>query len=317
MTDKPDILLMAGTRPDQIAQLEQRFTLHRYHDADAAERTAMLDQFGARIRGIVASGPTTITADLLDRLPALEIVSSNSAGYDRMDAPALKAKGVILTNASVALSDDVANAGIMLMMAARADLIRQDAFVRDGAWANGEFPLTHSLTGARLGIVGMGQIGQAILERATALKMDIAYHTRSEKPCVGARYEPDLVALADWAQILMVIVPGGKATEHLINADVLRALGPDGTLVNIARGSVVDEAALIAALRDGTLGSAALDVFANEPKPNPDLTSLLNVTLAPHHASGTFEAREAMAQTMVDNLIAHFDGKPVLTPVAL
>lgn len=310
---RPDVLVLQPTLPAEMHRLKELTVLHRLDLA--TDRNAFLRSVGDRIRGIIVNGHTPIDEQLLDALPRLEIICSSAAGYEAIDLPAVHRRGVRLTNTSIALADDVADAAILLTLAARRNLVRAHEHVRTGAWAQeGMFLLQSSFKGKKLGIVGMGGIGQAILKRAVAFGTELAYHARNSR-LVAARYEPDLERLAAWADILITIVPGGAATHHMIDAPILHALGPTGTLVNVARGSVVDEAALIEALSDGTLGSAALDVFATEPQVNSRLAALSNVTLMPHHASGTVETRAAMARLMVDNLLAHFEGRPLISPV--
>lgn len=301
---REDILVLHPTTPTQMERLRQRFTLH---DPAAAPSS---------VRGIVVNGNTPICRDLLDRLPSLEVICSSAAGYDRIDLPAVAARGVRLTNTSIALANEVADGAMLLLLAARRNLIGAHHHVRSGEWARGSFPLQSSIGGKRLGVVGFGAIGQAIMTRAEAFGMQVAYHARQDRG-IAAPFYPDLEALAGWADNLVLCLPGGDATRGMIDARILRALGPEGTLVNVARGSVVNEDDLIAALADGGIASAGLDVFACEPDVDPRLTALPNVTMMPHHASGTVETREAMARLMVDNLIAHFDGLPLLSQVPL
>lgn len=311
---KPDVLVLYPTRPAQMQALAAAYTLHRYDLA--ADKAALLADVGQNVQAIVTNGHASLDRALISALPALKVVACASAGYETIDVAALTERGIKLTNTSDALYDDVADTALMLTLAARRNLIRGHDYVRSGDWAkNGMFPLQSAVRGKRLGIVGMGRIGQAIIARAQAVGLDIAYFSRTPKTDVALPFQPDLLALAAWADILIVIVAGGAGTKGLISDAVIRALGPQGTLVNVARGSVVDEAALITALTDGGLGSAALDVFATEPDANPALTHLPNVTLYPHHASGTEETRAAMAQLVVDNLAAHFAGRPLLTAV--
>lgn len=313
---KPDLLVLYPTLAPQMAMLEAAYALHRYDLADTAGREAMLGGPGKHCTAIVTNGHAELTRSMIDRLPALKVVACSSAGYETIDVEALTERGIKLTNTSDALSDDVADLAMLLLLASRRSLIAAHAYVVSGDWGRkGMFPLQSALKGKRLGIVGMGKIGQAIVGRAQAMGLELAYFSRSERKGLGLQFQPDLLKLAEWADALIVIVAGGAGTKNLIDDRVIRALGPKGTLVNVSRGSVVDEAALIAALRDGGLGAAALDVFWNEPNPDPALTSLPNVTLFPHHASGTVETRNAMAQLVVDNLAAHFAGKPLLTPV--
>ena len=221
-----------------------------------------------------------------------------------------------LTTTSDALEDDVADMALLLLLAARRDLVRAHNHVATGAWAkDGNWPLQSAMAGKKVGIVGMGHVGQAIARRCAPLRVEMAYHGRRQRPDVDMPYMSDLIDLARWADILVLAISGGPETKGMVSAEVLKALGPAGTLVNVARGSVVDEAALIAALRDGTLGSAGLDVFALEPNADPALTSLPNVILSPHHASGTVETRDHMSQLVVDNINALFSGAPLLSPV--
>ncbi|MCR8726173.1 2-hydroxyacid dehydrogenase [Frigidibacter sp. ROC022] len=311
---KPDVLVMSAPAAPQLAQLEAAYTLHRYDKAE--DKPAFLAEHGPKCEAIATSGHQLLSAEMLEHLPRLKIVSCVSAGYEYIDAAALKAHGAVLTTTSPALADDVADTAILLMLASLRKLVDAHAYTRSGDWARkGPFPLQTSATGKNLGIIGMGAIGRTIAARASAMRMNIAYHSRSPKPDVAHDYQPDLLALADWADVLIAILPGGDATRHIIDAKVLAALGPKGCFVNVARGSVVDEAALIAALKDGTIACAGLDVFASEPDPDPALTGLPNVTLLPHAGSATVETRNAMAQMVVDNLAAYFAGKPLISPV--
>lgn len=310
---RPDVLLMYPMRPIAMAQLQERYTLHRYDEA--ADKMAFLAEHGAACTAIATNGHAELGAAHLALLPNLRLVSCSSAGFESIDDAALRARGIGLTNTSAALRDDVADCALMLVLACRRRLIAGHAHVASGDWGRtGMLPLTSAIRGKRAGIVGLGSIGQAIADRLAVLGMQIGYTGRNRKP-VDYTFHDDARALAEWADVLVVVVPGGPETEGMIDAAVLEALGPTGTLVNVARGSVVDEAALIAALHDGRLGSAGLDVFRNEPNPDPALTSAPNLTLYPHHASGTVETRDAMAQLMVDNLDAHFAGRSLLTPV--
>ena len=310
---KPDVLMLYPTRPKAMAALEAAYALHRYDTA--ADRAAVLAAAGPVCRAIVTNVHASLTREMVAQLPKLEIVACSSAGYESIDLAALTDRGIRLTNTSAALYDDVADMAILLMLAARRDLVRAHAYVASGDWGRrGMYPLQSSIRGKRVGIVGMGTIGKAIARRCEPMGVEIAYYARSDKG-VPWRFVADLEALARDSDILIVIVPGGPETEKLIDARILAALGPTGTLINVARGSVVDEEALIAALGSGALGSAGLDVFRTEPNPDPALIALPNVTLYPPHASGTEETRDAMAQLVVDNLAAFYAGRPLLTPV--
>jgi lactate dehydrogenase-like 2-hydroxyacid dehydrogenase len=312
---KPDVMMLYPQRPDAMAQLEAAYTLHRFDQAQ--DKGAFLAEFGPRCRAIVTNGHAKLDRSMLDAMPNLGIVACSSAGFETFDLAGLAMRGISLTNTSAALSDDVADAAIMLLLAARRNLVDAHAYVRSGDWARkGMFPLQHTITGRRLGVVGMGTIGRAIAKRASALNMKVDYWNRSAKD-VPWDYQADLLALARDSDNLVVIVAGGEGTRGLISAEVMDALGPQGLLINVSRGSVVDEKAMIAALAEGRLGAAALDVYADEPNPDSRLVGLPNVTLFPHHASGTVETRDAMAQLAVDNLAAFYAGKPLLTPVDL
>lgn len=310
---KPDILVMSPTRAGAMTQLDALYTLHRYDEAQ--DKEAFLAEHGPLCTAIVTSGHTTLNSEHLQHLPALKIVACSSAGFESIDVDALTERDIRFTNTSDALYDDVADLALLLALACRRQLIAAHQYVTSGDWARkGMYPLLSTVRGKRVGIMGLGRIGQAIASRFVPLGVEIGYTARSAKP-VRYEYFKILQDLAEWSDILVIAVPAGPTTLGIVNAQVLEALGPHGTLVNIARGSVVDEPALITALKSGTLGSAGLDVYVSEPDPDPALTSLDNVTLYPHHASGTVETRDAMSQLVVDNLAAWFAGKPLLTPV--
>jgi len=310
---KRDVLLMQPPRPKAMAQLEAAYRLHRFDLAE--DRTAFLAEVGSRCEAVVTNGHTVLCREQIDQMPNIGIVSCSSAGFETIDTDALRERGIALTNSSDALAGDVADLALLLTLAARRQLLAAHVYVTSGEWRRqGMYPLLSSMEGKGVGIVGLGVIGKAIARRFQPLGLEIGYTARSAKP-VDFQYFPSTLSLADWSDILVVIVPGGEATKGLISREVIHAVGPTGTIVNVARGSVMDEAALIEALRDGDLGSAGLDVYLNEPNPDPALTALPNVTLYPHHASGTVETRDAMAQTVVDNLAAYFAGEPLLNPV--
>lgn len=310
---RPHILSVTKLSPLVEPQLRARFQVHdRLHESDPAAFAAIAPQ----IRGIAASGESAATAELIAQLPALEIISVFGVGYDKIDVTAAKARGVMVTHTPNVLNDDVADLGMALLLAASRNLSAADQHVRSGAWAaTGPMPLARKVSGGRLGIVGMGRIGQAIAKRAAAFDMRISYTARSAKPELGYTYYDNPVALAQANDFLIVITPGGASTRKLINADVLAALGANGILVNVARGSVVDEQALIEALEQGVIAGAGLDVFENEPQVPQRLRALPQVVLAPHIGSATISTRQAMADLCFGNLAAHFDGKPALTPV--
>lgn len=314
---KPEILVL-GTlwTPDTRAQLDQLFHCHYLAPVPEAERAAWLAAAGPRVRGVLTTGVVGLDGALLAALPKLEIVAVHGVGVDAVPRALLAARGVRLANTPDVLTDDVADLAVGLLLAAVRRLPTLDRYVRSGQW-QARVPLAHarSLKGKVAGIVGYGRIGQAVARRLEPFGLEIRYFQRSPGPQPQLR-SPSLLALARDSDMLVVCTPGGAATTRLINAEVLDALGPEGTLVNIARGSVVDEAALVAALESGRLGAAALDVFENEPQVPAALLALENVVLTPHVGSNTVESRRAMAALALANLVAHFKGEPLPTPVA-
>jgi hydroxypyruvate reductase len=305
VTNNPDLLAVAKLAPFLMEPLQGAFTVHTQIDSAPLER----------IRAICGSGESKVSAELVASLPALQIVSIMGVGYDGVDVAACKARGVLVTHTPDVLNDDVADLALGLALSIARRLPQADRHVRDGKWPAGPMPLATKLSGARMGIVGMGRIGQAIAQRALAFGMSIAYTARSAKPDLPYAFHPTPAALAAASDFLVVITPGGAATRKLIDAQVLKALGPKGYLVNVARGSVVDEAALVEALQSGTIAGAALDVFENEPHVPEALRALDNVVLAPHIGSATRATRGAMAALAFENLRAHFAGEKPPTPV--
>jgi lactate dehydrogenase-like 2-hydroxyacid dehydrogenase len=307
-----DVLAAARLFPAYQAHLEKTFRFHdRLHEGDAAAFAAV----APRIRAVACGGESKVPGSLIERLPALEIISVFGVGYDGVDVATAKARGVMVTHTPNVLNDEVADTAIGLMLCAARQLPAADRFVREGRWLQGPMPLSRKMSGARLGIVGMGRIGQAIAQRALAFGMTVAYTARSAKAELPYAFHADVVALAEASDFLVVITPGGAGTRHLVNARVLEALGPEGILVNVARGSVVDEQALIEALERGTIAGAGLDVFADEPRVPERLMALPHVVLAPHIGSATVATRQAMADLAYANLRARFTGQPLLTPV--
>jgi lactate dehydrogenase-like 2-hydroxyacid dehydrogenase len=308
----PHVLAVARLSPLLLPQLQAAYQLHdRLHETDPAALAAVAPQ----IRAIAASGESKVSAGLIASLPALEIISVMGVGYDGIDVAAAKARGVVVTHTPDVLNDDVADLALGLMLSAARQLPAADRHVRSGQWAaSGPMPLARKMSGARLGLVGMGRIGQAIAHRALAFGMSVAYTSRQPK-AVAYRYLPSATALAAEVDFLVVITPGGAATRHLIDAGVLAALGATGILVNVARGSVVDEAALIDALERGVIAAAGLDVFENEPNVPERLRALPQVVLAPHIGSATGQTRQAMADLAFANLKAHFSGQPLPSAV--
>lgn len=310
------LLSVTNLSPLLAPQLHAHFTVHdRLHQTDPQALAAVAPQ----IRGIAASGDSKVSAELIAQLPALELISVMGVGYDGIDVAAAKARGVTVTHTPDVLNDDVADLALALMLACARQIPLADRHVREGRWLQGNLPLGRKLSGARLGLVGMGRIGQAIAKRAAAFDMPIAYTTRTPRPEVPWRHVASVEALAEQSDYLVLIVPGGAATRHLVNAPVLAALGRSspakGVLVNVARGSVVDEAALVQALADGVIAGAGLDVFEDEPRVPAALAAMPNVVLSPHIGSATQATRQAMADLAFGNLQAHFAGRACLTPV--
>ena len=313
---RPEILTANKLSPMYLGQLVAHSTVHEHlHQTDPAALAAV----APRIRAIAASGDSQVSAELIAQLPALEIISVMGVGYDGIDVAAAKARGVMVTHTPDVLNDDVADLALGLMLSAARQLPAADRWVRDGRWPAGNMPLARKMSGARLGIVGMGRIGQAIAQRALGFGMQIAYTARNAKAALSYRYLPSAEALAAESDFLVLITPGGAGTRHLVNAQVLAALGRSspqkGILINVARGSVVDEAALIDALERGVIAGAGLDVFEAEPNVPERLRALPQVVLSPHIGSATADTRQAMADLAFDNLRRHLAGEPVRTPV--
>jgi hydroxypyruvate reductase len=309
---KPDVLVVAKLWPPMMESLQEAFTVHdRTHESDPSA----FAKIAPSIRAISGAGESKVPGSLIAQLPALEVISVFGVGYDGYDVAAARARGVPVTNTPDVLTDEVADMGLGLMLSIARRIPHADRYVRAGNWPSGPMPLARKVSGARLGIVGLGRIGQAIAKRASSFGMHIAYTTRTARSDVPYSYFPSAVALAAEVDFLMVITPGGAATKGLINAGVLKALGPQGYLINVARGSVVDQAALIKALQEGVIAGAALDVFEDEPNVPEALRAMDNVVLTPHIASATWQTRQAMADLAFGNLQAHFAGKPLLTPV--
>jgi len=310
---KVEILSVANIYGPSLERLGREFTVHKLFQA--ADKERLLAEVAPQVRGMQAAGHARVDDTLLARLPKLEIISCFGVGYDGIDVAAAKRRNIIVTNTPDVLNDCVADLAIGLMIAASRHLCEGDRYVRAGKWSQGPLALTRKVSGKRLGILGLGRIGRTIAKRAAAFDMQIAYHSRNRVPDAPYRYYDRLLDLAHASDFLVVIAPGGAATRHIVNEEVLRALGPTGILINVARGSLVDEQALIRCLQEGALGGAGLDVFEAEPKVPEQLCAMENVVLQPHVGSATHETRAAMGNLTIDNLLAHFAGKPVLTPV--
>ncbi|PZX15232.1 lactate dehydrogenase-like 2-hydroxyacid dehydrogenase [Palleronia aestuarii] len=312
---KPDLLLVAGLTPRVVEQLEKDFTLHRYCDAE--DKSAFLKDVPAGIRFVATGGSAGCTREIIEALPDLEIISSFGVGYDAVDVDAAKEHDVRVTNTPDVLNDCVAEVAMALMLALAHRLPEADRYLRDGRWeSEGSFPLTAELTGRKLGIIGLGRIGKTIARLAQAFQMQVVYHGRSEQPHQPYTYYSDPKTMARDVDWLLVIAPSTPETQGIVNRDVLEALGPEGRLVNVARGDLVDEEVLIEMLSSGGIAGAALDVFAQEPHVPEALRKLDNVVLLPHVGSATHKTRAAMGDLVVRNLRAHLKGDPLPTPVA-
>jgi hydroxypyruvate reductase len=302
-SDKPHVLVLAPL-PDFLRKaLEESFVCHTASDSWAPEQ----------IRAAVGNGGTQFKADFLESLPNLEIISIFGVGYDGVPVAWCRDHGVKVTNTPDVLTEDVADIALALVLMTSRKLIAANHYLHAGGWQHAQFELATKPGGKRAGIFGLGRIGKAIAKRLEAIGMEVGYHGRKPQAGVSMPYFASLMELAEWSDFLIVSSPGGEATRNLVNADVLRALGPNGYLINIARGSVVDEPALIHALQNGVIRAAGLDVFANEPNVPAELLTLENAVLLPHVGSGTHETRRAMANLVVENLRAHFADKPLLT----
>ena len=310
---KPDILQIGPMMGHVEKALAEAYTVHRYWEAD--DPAALLDEVGPKVRAVATDGHHGCPVEVMEKLPDLEVIASYGVGYDAIDTEACRARGVRVTNTPDVLNDAVAELAIGLMIALCRRIPQADTHVREGWWLEGGYPLTGELTGARLGILGLGRIGKEIARRAQAMKMRVAYHGRHEQPYEPFEYYADLVAMARDVDWLVVIAPGSAETKGIVSRKVLEALGPKGHLVNVARGALVDEPAMVEMLSSGALGGAALDVFVDEPKVPEALFGLDNVVLSPHQGSATVKTRTAMGDLVVKNLAAHFDGRPLLTPV--
>jgi hydroxypyruvate reductase len=310
---KQEIVITAPMYPPTLEALDADFVAHMLWEAK--DRAAFLAPLRDRVTAIATMGETGADVALMDALPKAKIIASNSVGVDAIDLAAAKARGIAVTNTPGVLTDCVADLGMALALAVARRLVEADRYVRSGQWPNGALGFGTKLGGKTMGIVGMGRIGQALAQRAAAFGMTIVYHSRRKKPDIAYRYYDDLEAMARASDFLVLTIPGGAATRHLIDARILAGLGNKGYLINIARGSVVDETALVKALQGGVIAGAGLDVFADEPRAPEALFTMDNVVLQPHQASATHETRTAMGQLMIDNMKAHFAGKPLLTPV--
>jgi lactate dehydrogenase-like 2-hydroxyacid dehydrogenase len=309
------VVLVPGPMNDTVMQgLPERFEVLRlWEHADPDE---LLRTRGADVAAVATAGQRPVDADLMDQLPGLAIVANFGVGYDTVDAVEASKRGVVVTNTPEVLDDEVADTAIGLLLMTVRELPQAERYLRAGHWPQGPYPLTPTtLRGRTLGMVGMGRIASAIAARAAGFGVPVVYHSRRENPVAEHPYYPKLLDMARDVDTLVVAVPGGAATRHLVDGQVLEALGPDGVLVNVARGSVVDEQALVEALRSGTIRSAGLDVYEHEPHVPGELMALDNVVLLPHVGSASVATRAAMGDLVVANLRSWFEHGRPLTPV--
>jgi lactate dehydrogenase-like 2-hydroxyacid dehydrogenase len=312
--EKPEVLQMMPITPKIQAQADEAFTLRKLWDAPDAD--AYVREVAPWVRGILTNGIIGAGKALLENLPKVEIVGVYGVGVDAVDLATARARGIRVTNTPDVLTVGVAEQAMALLLALARRIAYNDRYVRAGRWPKeGDPVLSNSIAGKRIGILGLGRIGRAVARRAEAFDVQLCYHGPHRKPDVGYEYFPDLVEMARAVDCVIVTCVGGPTTKGLVGQAVLEALGPEGWLINVARGSVVDEPALVEALVSGKLGGAGLDVLADEPNVPEALLKLDNVVLQPHQASATWETRDAMGQLVLDNLKAYFAGQPLLTPV--
>lgn len=296
-----------------LEYLENTYTTHRYDQA--ADKAAFLADMAPKITAIATRGDYKIDGQLMAQLPNLKLIASFGAGYDGLDAAAAASLGIAVTNTPDVLSDCVADTTFALILATVRRIAEYDRYVRAGKWLTGPAPLTDKVWGEKLGILGLGRIGLAIAERAKGFKMDISYHNRRRRDDVPYRYYESPLELAKNVKILVLMTPGGDGTKEIVDKRVIDALGPNGYLINVSRGSTVDEAYLIEALHQKRLAGAGLDAYLDSPRVPEALKHLDNVVLMPHVGSATKYTRDAMGQLVIDNLAAFFSGKPLLTQI--
>ena len=314
-SEKIDLIIYGPTKKIVDNGFPDQFVLHHFETTHDLER--LTPDVAARARGMAVTYNTVRgDAKTLGRFPKLEIVAAFGVGYDHVDAGYARDHNIMVTNTPDVLTEEVADIAMGLLIATLREFVKADRYLRAGQWQTAQFPLSPgSLRDRTVGIVGMGRIGQAIARRIEASKVPVVYHTRNPVAGLSYKHYPDLITMAKDVDTLIVIVPGGAGTAKMINAEVMKALGPRGVIINVARGTVVDEQALVEALRSGTILAAGLDVFEREPNVPDELKAMLNVVLLPHIGSASVVTRNAMDQLVVDNLKAWFAGKPPLTPV--
>lgn len=311
---KPELIVVHPQLLSTMTDLADELTMHPLWEAEDQDK--LISEVAPNIRGMATTGGKGATAEFMDRFPNLEMIGSFGVGYDSIDIAHAKSRGIVVTNTPGVLVEGVAEMGMTLMLATTRRVAEGDRYVRAGRWpVEGDLSLGRSLAGKNLGIVGLGDIGSRLAELAVAFKMQISYYGPNNKPAYPYTYQPDLVKLAEDSDYLMISCKGGEETRNLVTAEVIEAVGPEGMLINISRGTVVDEDALLSALQSGKLGFAGLDVFDKEPQVPAGFMELDNVLLAPHVGSATTETRKAMGNLVTENIRAYFRGEPVPTPV--
>jgi lactate dehydrogenase-like 2-hydroxyacid dehydrogenase len=309
---KPEILLVEPMMKRFEEELDAAYTVHRLHDP--AQKQS-IEAALPNIRGVVTGGGTGLSNEWIEKLPNLGVISVNGVGTDKIDLKFARSRNIDVAITAGVLTDDVADIGIALMLALYRNIAKGDAYVRDGLWGKDAFPLGTSPKGKRVGILGLGQIGRAFGRRAEAFGMSVRYWNRSPVTDTDWKSCASPIELAEDSDVLCVIVAANAQTQNIVNAEILKALGPKGVLINIARGTVVDEDALLAALNDGTIAGAGLDVFVGEPNIRKEFFTAPNTVLIPHQGSATIETRVAMGELVVSNLAAHFAGEKPPTTV--
>lgn len=310
---KPEIVLVGPLIDSVMAELDKSYEVHRLYDSK--DQNKLLDKIGPRVRGVATDGALGAGRALLGRLPKAEIVGIFGVGLNAVDLDYARENGMRVTNTPDVLTDDVADMALMLMLNVARRQIIADRFVREGKWGKADLPLANRFSQKRVGILGLGRVGRAVANRAISFGCKISFVDPNAQEHEGYQRFDQLEDMAKAVDFLVVAAAGGEGTGKIVNAGVLKALGPEAALINVSRGSIVDEDALVAALEAGQLGAAGLDVFADEPHVPTALQAMDNVVLSPHRASATVETRLAMGRLLLDNLAAHFSGKPLLTPV--
>jgi lactate dehydrogenase-like 2-hydroxyacid dehydrogenase len=312
---KPEILYIGSFPEATVKLLNDNFKVHHFAKLPIPAE-AFTPGAAKLIRGIATEANRGVTREMMDRFSNVEVITVFGVGTDAVDLKAAKEKNIPVTNTPDVIAPEVADLAIGMMLASARQIVMGEKYVRDGSWAaKGPIPLGRCVGRKTCGVIGLGGIGRAIADRAAAFRMRVIYQGPRKKADAPYEYFADPVELARQSDYLMVACKGGEETRHLVSKAVIEAVGPTGTLINVARGTVVDELAMIEALKTGKLGFAALDVFENEPNVSKDLLALPNVLVQPHHGSATVETRTEMGQLMFDNMAAHFAGKPLVTPL--